>query len=392
MSANTAARSSTTAGDGSAARVLGAESASKTDGTVDVRTSSDDEDEGGGDFGMFQEPDSFRPGTPPSTRAHWELRIPPSASEKSDGEHQQQQQQDEAAAAAAAVVVPIPLTLVGHSPLWGHLLWPASQHLSTYLASPTRRARFVRGKTVLELGAAAGVPTIACAILGARYVCSTDYPDPDLIRTLEGNVGAWSGREVDELGAGVRTGLVETVGYRWGDDVSDVLSHLSRATGGGGEATYFDTVILSDLIFNHQAHEALLTTCERTTYTPAGWEARWAARRAAVFHTEREERGVVKDADEDGEAIYAGMRESSEGVVDDGALPSDPVPRSTVLVSFTHHRPVLAHRDLAFFARARTLGWECAKVGQWGCEPVFKDDVGDLTKRSTVHAWAMWRV
>ncbi|CAD6887002.1 unnamed protein product [Tilletia controversa] len=329
----------------------------------------DDEEEDG--FDIFAEPEAFRPRTPPSTQADWELRIP------ADGGQE-------------AYTVPISMKLVGHSPLWGHLLWPASQHLSSYLAEPGHRSRFVRSKNVLELGAAAGVPTIACAILGARYVCSTDYPDADLIRTLEGNVGAWSEREV-EVGSGgakrEKTGLVETLGYRWGADVGELLEHLGGASAG---ASYFDTVILSDLIFNHQAHEALLDTCERTTYTPDGWAERWAERRAAVFHSEREDKGLPQT--EDGETIYASMPESSERIIGTSELPTNPIPASAVLVSFTHHRPVLAHRDLAFFARARRLGWECAKVGEWACEPVFKDDVGDLKKRSTVHAWALWRV
>ncbi|KAL9938686.1 hypothetical protein V8E36_002405 [Tilletia maclaganii] len=367
------------------------EAATAHESKAGVHDDNSNEDEDTEDFDMFKEPDTFRPGTPPSTRADWELRIPPSSAAGEDE------------AIEEPYTIPISITLIGHSPLWGHLLWPASQHLSTYLAEPAYRARFVEGKNVLELGAAAGVPTIACAILGARYVCSTDYPDPDLIRTLEGNVGTWSRREVPYSSGRVdgasssttrTTGFVETVGYRWGDDVAEVLDHLARSGGSISDdataPTYFDTVILSDLIFNHQAHEALLTTCERTTYCPEGWEARWADRRAAIFHDEREEKGVR--IDEDGDAIYASMAESSEPILPTSALPSSPTPRSTVLVSFTHHRPVLAHRDLAFFSRARRLGWECAKVGEWACEPVFKDDVGDLRKRSTVHAWAMWRV
>ncbi|KAK0547653.1 Protein N-terminal and lysine N-methyltransferase efm7 [Tilletia horrida] len=337
----------------------------------DAEIENEDEEQS---FDMFQEPDTFRPGTPPNTKANWELRIPGST------------------AAESETTIPISMTLVGHSPLWGHLLWPASQHLSSYLAEPVHRARFVQDKSVLELGAAAGVPSIACAILGAHYVCSTDYPDPDLIRVLASNVEPWGQRQIEIGGQERRTGVVETVGYRWGADVGEVLEHLSRAsaTQSDSEKPYFNTVILSDLIFNHQAHEALLDTCERTTYTPPGWTERWADRRREILHNEKEEKGVA--VDEDGEAIYASMKESTEAVVSSIADVCPTSPNSTVLVSFTHHRPVLAHRDLAFFARARTLGWECAKVGEWACEPVFKDDVGDLKKRSTVHAWAMWRI
>ena len=35
--------------------------------------------------------------------------------------------------------------------------------------------RLVRGKDVLELGAGAGLPSIVCAILGAKEVCNRSF-------------------------------------------------------------------------------------------------------------------------------------------------------------------------------------------------------------------------
>ena len=43
---------------------------------------------------------------------------------------------------------------------------------------------------MLELGAGAGLPSLVAAILGARKVVVTDYPDPDLIVNLEHNVAS----------------------------------------------------------------------------------------------------------------------------------------------------------------------------------------------------------
>jgi predicted nicotinamide N-methyase len=46
----------------------------------------------------------------------------------------------------------------------------------------------VKGKSVLELGAGAGLPSLICAINGASQVVVTDYPDADLIENLRYNI------------------------------------------------------------------------------------------------------------------------------------------------------------------------------------------------------------
>lgn len=46
----------------------------------------------------------------------------------------------------------------------------------------------VQGKSVLELGAGAGLPSIAATIWGAKYVVVTDYPDEDLVENMRINV------------------------------------------------------------------------------------------------------------------------------------------------------------------------------------------------------------
>lgn len=48
----------------------------------------------------------------------------------------------------------------------------------------------VHGRTVLELGAGAGLPSIAAAIWGAKQVVVTDYPDEDLVENLQINIDA----------------------------------------------------------------------------------------------------------------------------------------------------------------------------------------------------------
>ncbi|KAI9844680.1 MAG: nicotinamide n-methyltransferase [Sclerophora amabilis] len=106
------------------------------------------------------------------------------------------------------------LRLVGHNPLWGHLLWNGGRIVSTHLEE--RAGTLVEGRTVLELGAGAGLPSIVCAINGADK------------------------------------------GYLWGSPHQNLLSHLDNP----GEG--FDLLILADLLFNHSEHPKLLSTVQST--------------------------------------------------------------------------------------------------------------------------------
>lgn len=70
--------------------------------------------------------------------------------------------------------------------LQGHHLWNGGQVISKYLQEHEQST--VRDKYVLELGAGAGLPSLVAAILGARKVVVTDYPDADLIANLNHNI------------------------------------------------------------------------------------------------------------------------------------------------------------------------------------------------------------
>ncbi|KAI4202667.1 MAG: hypothetical protein LQ346_001929 [Caloplaca aetnensis] len=147
------------------------------------------------------------------------------------------------------------LRLVGHSPLWV---------LTDYLYE--HREELVRGKSVLELGAGAGLPSIAAAIWGAKNVVVTDYPDEDLVDNMRINVDAakavlprWSASVVVQ-------------GHVWGADMDALLVNLPS------DAHGFDTLILADLLFNHSQHAALVSTVQATL-------ARTADAKALVFFT-----------------------------------------------------------------------------------------------------------
>lgn len=175
---------------------------------------------------MFEEPEDFLPEKPKSHHAVHIRKI------------------------ANADPPEIRLLLVGLSPLWGHLLWNAGKYTADYLDE--HRKDLVEGKRILELGAAAALPSLVCAINNASLVVCTDYPDPDLISNIEQNF----------TGIASQSAKYSVQGYIWGNDVSPLFCRSLE--GEVSESEKFDLVILSDLVFNHTEHAKLLETCRLT--------------------------------------------------------------------------------------------------------------------------------
>ena len=94
----------------------------------------------------------------------------------------------------------IEIRLASSHPLWGHFLWNASKCTSEYLDS---HPELVKDKYVLELGAGGALPSLISATLGAKKTVITDYPDAELLKTIEWNV-AHSGIPSDSLDISVK--------------------------------------------------------------------------------------------------------------------------------------------------------------------------------------------
>ncbi|CAI4046979.1 hypothetical protein N7582_003956 [Saccharomyces uvarum] len=176
----------------------------------------------GGAAGLFEEPEDFLPPPPKPHFAEYQRSHSTTTESKSD-------------------VKDIKLRLVGTSPLWGHLLWNAGVYTSNHLDA---HPELIKGKTVLELGAAAALPSVICALNGAQMVVSTDYPDPDLMENIRYNIKT---NVPEELGN------ISAEGYIWGNDYTPLLTNINS----NGK---FDLIILSDLVFNHTEHHKLLKT------------------------------------------------------------------------------------------------------------------------------------
>ncbi|ODV79930.1 uncharacterized protein CANTADRAFT_25722 [Suhomyces tanzawaensis NRRL Y-17324] len=177
--------------------------------------------------GLFEEPEEFVQPPPEPHFAHYQRKevngTAPSPSE-------------------------VTLRLVGKSPLWGHLLWNAGIFTADYLDK--NAASLVQGKRILELGAAAALPSLIASLNGAKEVVSTDYPDPELIQNIEWNF--------DNLAKEAEVSPYSVKGYIWGNDVGDLISSTED------EDNKFDLIILSDVVFNHTEHDKLLKTCRDT--------------------------------------------------------------------------------------------------------------------------------
>ncbi|KAJ1961600.1 Protein N-terminal and lysine N-methyltransferase efm7, partial [Dimargaris xerosporica] len=223
----------------------------------------------------------------------------------------------------------VELRLLGSHPLWGHILWNAAKHFTHYFDA---RKALVQDKAVLELGAGAALPSIVAALNGARKVVVTDYPDVDLLGNIEYNLS-------QSLPTQVKQGTVQLAGYIWGHDPTPLLQHVAppgtNATNVLSMSAKFDVIILCDLIFNHSQHRNMLQSCQQ-------------------------------------------------------CLTTDPANPGRVFVFFTHHRPHLAHCDMAFFDLARDeFGFRVEHILSDQLEPMFAQDPGDPMVRATVHGYQL---
>jgi nicotinamide N-methyltransferase len=103
----------------------------------------------------------------------------------------------------------------------------------------------------LEIGAAAGVPSIICAIKGARTVVMTDYPDPDLVDNMRHNASSSAHLMPNPA-------CLHVDGYKWGNPVDSLLSYLPEGSKG------FDVLIMADVVYSHREHPNLIKTMQQT--------------------------------------------------------------------------------------------------------------------------------
>ncbi|KAK7953746.1 hypothetical protein PG996_014638 [Apiospora saccharicola] len=131
----------------------------------------------------------------------------------------------------------ITIHLVGYNLYEGHYLWNGSRFVSQWIET---HVHLVKGKTVLEIGAGGGLPSLVTAHLGARKTVVTDYPDQDLIVNINKNI----------------------------DEAAELLPTPTRdyIAGAADQAATekFDILILADLLFKHPQHKNMVKTIQMT--------------------------------------------------------------------------------------------------------------------------------
>ncbi|SPO35366.1 uncharacterized protein PSFLO_00837 [Pseudozyma flocculosa] len=180
-----------------------------------------------------------------------------------------------AAAAAAAsqppshlcptLTVSVPPASIHH--IFNHRQWRAGMLMSDALVSG---AFDIAGKTVLELGAGTGLPSITAALLGTpKLVVASDYDEPAIVSELKRNVRANSPQQPHNGSA------IKVCGHIWGKNVDELLDCLPTprpALGGGAAglvgsglaAPRFDAILMADCLWDPLSHADLLKTLTST--------------------------------------------------------------------------------------------------------------------------------
>ena len=203
-------------------------------------------------------------------------------------------------------------------------MWNAGRTSAHYIEE--RADELVRDKDVLEIGAAAGVPSIVSAVLGARTVVMTDYPDVELVVNMQHNADL-SAHMIPESPASRPRLSVE--GYKWGNTVEPLLAHLPSTQ--AEKSAGFDLLIMADVVYSWREHGNLVKTMQQT---------------------------LKKD------------------------------PRSVALVIFTPYQPWLLPQTERFFPLAESSGFTVTKIFEKLMDDVlFEDDPG--VSHPLIAPWVM---
>ena len=133
--------------------------------------------------------------------------------------------------------------------LFAHFVWNAAIFTADLISS----GQFsVDGKSVLELGAGAGLPGILAALEGADLVVLSDYKSPKLLANLERNVAENIPAKLNDK--------VKVEGHIWGQDGSAITQYLlfSRLSLIHRHRKSFSRIIAADCYWMPDQHNALV--------------------------------------------------------------------------------------------------------------------------------------
>ncbi|KAG0148873.1 hypothetical protein CROQUDRAFT_669572 [Cronartium quercuum f. sp. fusiforme G11] len=131
--------------------------------------------------------------------------------------------------------------------LQAHYVWVSSIYMADLIHAGEIDCR---NKRILELGAGAGLASVAAALYGScETIVSSDWPNGQILETLEKN-----------LRSNVpHSSVWKVIGHRWGHATDELLF---KPSGGGGpdQLARFDLILLADVLWIRDSHEDLLNT------------------------------------------------------------------------------------------------------------------------------------
>lgn len=125
------------------------------------------------------------------------------------------------------------------TPLYANYIWPGSIVMADFLQ---QNSNLIINKSVMELGAGTGLPSLVCCKLQARVVVCTDFPEPIVID----NLNTVKNRNKCE------NMIVQSL--EWGND--EQLAHARSLT---SDSKGFDVILLAELLWKdtYKLHDVL---------------------------------------------------------------------------------------------------------------------------------------
>ncbi|CAI5729694.1 unnamed protein product [Peronospora destructor] len=202
--------------------------------------------------------------------------------------------------------------------LFACAVWNGARFIAIHFA---RYPDLVKGRNVVEFGAASALPSLVALHFGAQMAVMTDYPNELLLKNIATNIH----RNESLLG----NGRHEVCGHLWGSDTAGLLrcldesqlveTPISKGVGSRSmdDETRFDVAVVAECLWLHHLHEDLLKSID-SCLTPCG----------------------------------------------------------KAFVSFAHHVPGHEQNDLSFFTKAKKLyGFDAVQLDTLASPHVFNADL-----------------
>jgi nicotinamide N-methyltransferase len=152
-----------------------------------------------------------------------------------------------------------------HHSLWAEFIYNAARVIADMIEKKHEAVEDLSGKSWLELGSGAGLPSIVCALHHPACIVISDFGndyDKCLLPAIDYNIQY----AMSELGCSCP---MHAVGYIWGHPVEPLTKKLA-GNGNNGNLNKFDYVVMADCIFNRSEHRKLLWTVKETLNPDCG--------------------------------------------------------------------------------------------------------------------------